>query len=108
MRNERDGGVSRGASKWRFALQAAARTPPDDATLLCRCEDVSLGEVRAFPDWREAKLHTRCGMGACQGRICGAAAGLYFGWEAAAPRPPFSPAQIGTLMAASGEPPPSE
>lgn len=91
-----------------FALQAAARTPPDDATLLCRCEDVSIGEVRAYPDWREAKLHTRCGMGACQGRICGAAAGLYFGWQAATPRPPFSPAQIGTLMAASAERPPAE
>lgn len=91
-----------------FALQAAARTPPDDATLLCRCEDVSIGEVRAYPDWREAKLHTRCGMGACQGRICGAAAGLYFGWDAAMPRPPFSPAQIGTLMAASAEPPSAE
>ncbi|MFM0431415.1 FAD-dependent oxidoreductase [Paraburkholderia aspalathi] len=87
-----------------FALQTAARTPPNDATLLCRCEDVSLGEVRAYPDWREAKLHTRCGMGACQGRICGAAASLYLGWQAAAPRPPFSPAQIGTLMAISEEP----
>ncbi|HZZ05325.1 FAD-dependent oxidoreductase [Paraburkholderia sp.] len=91
-----------------FALQAAARTPPGDATLLCRCEDVSIGEVRVYPDWREAKLHTRCGMGACQGRICGAAAGLYFGWDAAMPRPPFSPAQIGTLMAASAEQPPAE
>lgn len=91
-----------------FALQVAARTPPDDATLLCRCEDVSLGEVRAYPDWREAKLHTRCGMGACQGRICGAAAGLYFGWNSAVPRPPFNPAQIGTLMAASAEQPPRE
>ncbi|CAB3640724.1 Hydrogen cyanide synthase subunit HcnB [Paraburkholderia sediminicola] len=91
-----------------FALQSAARTPPDDATLLCRCEDVSLGEVRAYPDWREAKLHTRCGMGACQGRICGAAASLYLGWQAAAPRPPFSPAQIGTLMAISEEQSPAE
>ncbi|MFL9858516.1 FAD-dependent oxidoreductase [Paraburkholderia madseniana] len=91
-----------------FALQAAARTPPDDATLLCRCEDVSLGEVRAYPDWREAKLHTRCGMGACQGRICGAAASLYLGWQAAAPRPPFSPAQIGTLMAIGEEQSPAE
>ncbi|AXL49194.1 pyridine nucleotide-disulfide oxidoreductase [Paraburkholderia caffeinilytica] len=88
-----------------FSLQAAARTPPDDATLLCRCEDVSFGDVRAYPDWREAKLHTRCGMGACQGRVCGAAASLYFGWQAAAPRPPFSPAQIGTLMAAGEEQP---
>ncbi|REG52241.1 thioredoxin reductase [Paraburkholderia sp. BL6669N2] len=88
-----------------FALRDAARTPPADATLLCRCEDVSIGEVRAFASWREAKLHTRCGMGACQGRICGTAANLYFGWQSGAPRPPFSPAQIGTLMAAAAEPP---
>jgi NADPH-dependent 2,4-dienoyl-CoA reductase/sulfur reductase-like enzyme len=88
-----------------FALRDAARTPPPDATLLCRCEEVSIGEVRAFADWREAKLHTRCGMGACQGRICGTAANLYFGWQSGAPRPPFSPAQIGTLMAAVAEPP---
>lgn len=52
-----------------FALRDAALVAPADATLLCRCEDVSLGEVRAYPDWRDAKLHTRCGMGACQGRI---------------------------------------
>ena len=91
-----------------FALRDAALVAPADATLLCRCEDVSLGEVRAYPDWRDAKLHTRCGMGACQGRICGAAASLYFGWQAAAPRPPFNPARIGTLMAASEEPPLAE
>ncbi|MGF6875461.1 FAD-dependent oxidoreductase [Paraburkholderia sp. MM5477-R1] len=87
-----------------FALGEAARTPPADATLLCRCEDVSVGEVRRCADWRDAKLQTRCGMGPCQGRICGAAASLYFGWPAAAARPPFSPAQIGTLMSAA-EPP---
>ncbi|WP_345816070.1 FAD-dependent oxidoreductase [Paraburkholderia sp. PREW-6R] len=86
-----------------FALQEAARTPPDDATLLCRCEDVSLGEVRACRDGREAKLHTRCAMGACQGRICGAAASVYFGWPAATPRPPFSPAAIRTLMLVDDE-----
>jgi D-hydroxyproline dehydrogenase subunit alpha len=88
-----------------FALSDAARTPPADDTLLCRCEDVTIGEVRASKDWREAKLHTRCGMGACQGRICGAAASVYFGWQTPAPRPPFSPAQIGTLMAAGTQPP---
>lgn len=91
-----------------FALQGAACTPPADTTLLCRCEDVSIGEVRALADWREAKLQTRCGMGACQGRICGAAASLYFGWQVPAPRPPFSPARIGTLMAAGAKPPPAE
>jgi D-hydroxyproline dehydrogenase subunit alpha len=83
-----------------FVLSDAARAIPSDATLLCRCEDVTVGEVRAHPTWRDAKLHTRCGMGTCQGRICGAAAETYFGWDAAQPRPPFSPAQIGTLMTA--------
>ena len=81
-----------------FALQDAALTVPADDTLLCRCEDVSIGEVRACANWRDAKLHTRCGMGACQGRICGSAASLYFGWPAVIARPPFNPAQIGTLM----------
>ncbi len=82
-----------------FALGEAACAMPRADTLLCRCEDVTVGEVSAFADWREAKLHTRCGMGACQGRICGAAAETYFGWQSAQPRPPFQPAQIGTLMA---------
>ncbi len=91
-----------------FALQPAACTPPSDGTLLCRCEDVTLGEVRAFGTWRDAKLHTRCGMGACQGKICGTAASVYFGWPSAAPRPPFSPTQIGTLMAAAAEAPQGE
>jgi D-hydroxyproline dehydrogenase subunit alpha len=91
-----------------FALRDAARTPPADDTLLCRCEDVSIGEVRACADWREAKLHTRCGMGACQGRICGTAASLYFGWPVAMPRPPFNPAQIGTLMMPGEAPSPAE
>lgn len=84
-----------------FSLGDAARALPSDDTLLCRCEDVTLGEVRVHGDWRDAKLHTRCGMGACQGRICGAAAGTWFGWPMAQPRPPFQPAQIGTLMMAA-------
>jgi hypothetical protein len=87
-----------------FALGELARTPPSDETLLCRCEDVTYGAVRAHANWRDAKLHTRCGMGACQGRICGTAAALYFGWDAAQPRPPFSPAQIATLMEAAAAP----
>ncbi|OLL32352.1 FAD/NAD(P)-binding oxidoreductase [Burkholderia sp. SRS-W-2-2016] len=87
-----------------FALGDAARTPPADSTLICRCEDVSIGDVRRCADWRDAKLQTRCGMGPCQGRICGAAANLYFGWPSAAPRSPFSPARIDTLMSAA-EPP---
>lgn len=46
-------------------------------TLVCRCEEVTLTEVeRAGTDLaatsaRQLKLLTRCGMGWCQGRICG-------------------------------------
>lgn len=84
-----------------FALGAAARERPHDDTLLCRCEDVPLGSIAQHASWRDAKLHTRCGMGPCQGRICGAAAEVYFGWESAPPRPPIHPARIGTLIEAS-------
>jgi hypothetical protein len=49
-------------------------------------------------DWTDAKLHSRCGMGACQGRVCGAASQFLFGWEPPAPRPPLSPARIETLI----------
>ena len=47
--------------------------------MLCRCEDVSVGAVAEHANWRDAKLHTRCGMGPCQGRICGAAAACGYG-----------------------------
>lgn len=86
-----------------FELGDAARTPPSDDTLLCRCEDVTLGAARAYPSARDAKLQTRCGMGACQGRICGAAAHVYFGWDETAPRLPFSPARIATLLVAADD-----
>ncbi|HEY8458504.1 MAG TPA: NAD(P)/FAD-dependent oxidoreductase [Actinopolymorphaceae bacterium] len=49
---------------------------PDDA-IVCRCEEVSAGAIRAAvrelgaTDPRSVKLLTRAGMGRCQGRICG-------------------------------------
>ena len=45
-------------------------------SLLCRCEEVSLGDIRdsvvelGADDVRTAKLFTRAGMGLCQGRVC--------------------------------------
>lgn len=84
-----------------FELGEMARAHPCPETIFCRCEDVAYGEVAAHGSWRDAKLHTRCGMGPCQGRICGAAAQIYFGWNAAPPRPPFAPAPIGALMDAA-------
>lgn len=86
-----------------FSLGERACTPPDADTILCRCEDVTFGDVAEHATWRDAKLHTRCGMGPCQGRICGAAAQTYFGWDAAAPRPPLAPTRIGALLEAQGQ-----
>jgi D-hydroxyproline dehydrogenase subunit alpha len=86
-----------------FALGDAARALPADETVLCRCEDVTVGEVRAYASARDAKLQTRCGMGACQGRVCGAALGVYFNWEEALARPPFVPVPIGVLCAAADD-----
>jgi NADPH-dependent 2,4-dienoyl-CoA reductase/sulfur reductase-like enzyme len=50
----------------------------DDATLVCRCEEVTAGAVRAAAragclGMNQLKAYTRCGMGPCQGRMCGPA-----------------------------------
>ncbi|MBS0558582.1 MAG: FAD-dependent oxidoreductase [Proteobacteria bacterium] len=51
--------------------------PPD--CVVCRCEDVTRGEIETAIDTGAADLNqikhfTRCGMGPCQGRMCGEAA----------------------------------
>jgi NADPH-dependent 2,4-dienoyl-CoA reductase/sulfur reductase-like enzyme len=73
-------------------------------TILCRCEDVRTGELAMREDWTSAKLHTRCGMGACQGRVCGSATRELFGWGPGAPRPPLVPVPVGMLMNERNEP----
>jgi hypothetical protein len=40
-------------------------------TIVCRCEDVTFGTLQRHRGWHAAKLETRCGMGPCQGRMCG-------------------------------------
>ena len=66
-------------------------------TIVCRCEDVSWGRIQAHSSWRSAKLHARCGMGPCQGRICGPAVEFLAGWRAESVRPPIFPTPIGNL-----------
>jgi D-hydroxyproline dehydrogenase subunit alpha len=83
-----------------FALDPQLRGLATPDTLLCRCEDVRFADAAEHRSWRDAKLHTRCGMGPCQGKICGEAAAFCLGWERHGQRPPFSPARIGTLMEA--------
>jgi NADPH-dependent 2,4-dienoyl-CoA reductase/sulfur reductase-like enzyme len=81
-----------------FALDPALQQMPQADTLVCRCEDVSHASLSQCSDWTDAKLHSRCGMGACQGRVCGAAAQFLYGWTPPTPRPPLSPARISTLL----------
>ena len=54
----------------------ALRVPAGDDTIVCRCEEVTAGELRrlaltgvAGPN--QMKAFSRCGMGPCQGRLCG-------------------------------------
>jgi hypothetical protein len=53
--------------------------------------------MKGFAGWREAKLQTRCGMGSCQGRVCGAAAKVLFGWGMESVRPPVLPGRVESL-----------
>jgi NADPH-dependent 2,4-dienoyl-CoA reductase/sulfur reductase-like enzyme len=59
-----------------FAPPAGLAATITDDTVMCRCEDVTAGEVRAAladgaDDAFGSKLWTRAGMGLCQGRVCG-------------------------------------
>jgi NADPH-dependent 2,4-dienoyl-CoA reductase/sulfur reductase-like enzyme len=85
------------------ALQRACRLSPKmresatAETIVCRCEDVRRSALQQRTGWRDAKLHTRCGMGPCQGRICGGAVEYLFGWSVASVRPPLFPVLVSSL-----------
>ena len=86
---------------WRFfAVPAFDVTAIPDTTLVCRCEEVTAGALRAAASdgacsVGAVKKATRAGMGRCQGRMCGATvarlvgASEEVGW--AAPRAPLKP-----------------
>lgn len=82
-----------------FALNPAIARLAQPDTLVCRCEDVALGALVGHGDWTQAKLRSRCGMGACQGRICGQATRVLLGWTPPAPRFPLQPTRIDSLLA---------
>jgi NADPH-dependent 2,4-dienoyl-CoA reductase/sulfur reductase-like enzyme len=86
-----------------FALREELRNLPAARTVVCRCEDITHDALASCASWRVAKLHTRCGMGPCQGRICGTAAQFLYGWSSADTRPPVYPARVSTLAATASE-----
>ena len=81
-----------------FALRDELKQLARPETIVCRCEDVTFERLRVHRSWRDAKLQTRCGMGPCQGRVCGGAVDFLFGWHAESVRPPILPVRIESLM----------
>jgi D-hydroxyproline dehydrogenase subunit alpha len=83
---------------WTFRLRPELKALCNDDTVVCRCEDVTHGELASHQSWRSAKLHTRCGMGPCQGRVCGGATEFLYGWTQDSVRLPLSPLRISSLV----------
>jgi NADPH-dependent 2,4-dienoyl-CoA reductase/sulfur reductase-like enzyme len=81
-----------------FRLRSELKGLPEVDTIVCRCEDVAYGRLKDFHSSRAAKLHTRCGMGPCGGRVCGSATEFLFGWSADSVRPPIFPTRIASLI----------
>jgi hypothetical protein len=80
-----------------FVLREELRRLPTEDTIVCRCEDAAWGAIRACRSTRQAKLETRCGMGSCQGRVCGPALEFLLGWSGDRPRPPLVPVAFAAL-----------
>jgi len=80
-----------------FQLRTELRSLPPPETIVCRCEDIRYSRLRDHASWREAKLQTRCGMGPCQGRICGPATQFLFKWNPDSVRPPIFPVRIESM-----------
>ena len=75
------------AALWRLYAAPPAPPPPDD-TIACRCEEVTVGTLRALGDGASpvlAKRATRAGMGRCGGRFCAATLRAVLGTPGAAP-----------------------
>jgi len=52
------------------------RVPQDPSVVVCRCEEVTAGQIRRYVELgclgpNQTKAFGRCGMGPCQGRFCG-------------------------------------
>jgi bacterioferritin-associated ferredoxin len=91
-------------------VRAGLRATITGETIVCRCEDVTRQEIEAAiadggSTLNAIKATTRCGMGPCQGRMCGEAAALLLadkiGGRIAAGawtvRPPLRPVPIDAL-----------
>jgi NADPH-dependent 2,4-dienoyl-CoA reductase/sulfur reductase-like enzyme len=90
-----------------------AALKPEDATIICRCEEVTAGEIRGYAKIgcigpNQTKAFGRAGMGPCQGRYCGlTVTALLSEANGRTPdetgyyriRPPLKPVTLGELAA---------
>jgi bacterioferritin-associated ferredoxin len=86
---------------------------PQGDTLVCRCEEVTAGRIRATVPLgasgpNQMKSFLRCGMGPCQGRLCGLTVAAVIADERGISpqevgyfrlRPPVKPIALGELAA---------
>ncbi|MDD5542151.1 MAG: FAD/NAD(P)-binding oxidoreductase [Acidobacteriia bacterium] len=91
-----------------FELRRELKKLPTPETFICRCEDVPFSRLQSEHSWRSAKLQTRCGMGPCQGRVCGPATEFLFGWKTESVRPPVFPVRLGSFVPSSAGDAPAE
>jgi NADPH-dependent 2,4-dienoyl-CoA reductase/sulfur reductase-like enzyme len=96
-----------------YRPQPSVFVPTDDDVIACRCEEVSVGRIRQAARLgasgpNQLKAFTRCGMGPCQGRICGPVVGaviadtlgkLIAEIGTLRARAPFKPVTLGSLAA---------
>jgi NADPH-dependent 2,4-dienoyl-CoA reductase/sulfur reductase-like enzyme len=94
-----------------YAPADAVLAPPADTTLVCRCEEVTAGQVRQAARLgatgpNQMKAFLRCGMGPCQGRLCGATVAALIAQARGVPlaevgsyrpRAPYKPVTVGEL-----------
>jgi NADPH-dependent 2,4-dienoyl-CoA reductase/sulfur reductase-like enzyme len=91
--------------------------PREPDTVVCRCEEVTAGEIRRLvteqhcPGPNQMKAFVRCGMGPCQGRLCGLTVTELIAECRGVPqaevgyyriRPPVKPVTVGDLAAFEG------
>jgi NADPH-dependent 2,4-dienoyl-CoA reductase/sulfur reductase-like enzyme len=83
-----------------------------DDTVLCRCEEITVGEIRRVIEEgattvSAVRMLTRAGMGRCQGRMCGSSVAELLALELdqpveaagqSTPRPPIVPVPLEGLM----------
>jgi octopine oxidase subunit A len=96
----------------------AAVLDPPDAVVACRCEEVTAGRIRQAVGLgaqgpNQLKAFLRCGMGPCQGRICGPVVGAIIARARGVPlaesgsyrpRAPYKPITLGALAGVDADP----